>query len=217
MCFTRRRELHPLVWYDAGFRAGETAEALSNRIFWNCHRGRADRLPASTELAKQKKMMPKMYSEPDLETSSGCAARSILATFESEQDVSASAIVREKARRECPHPLGNAGSRSDSEWTPAFCNATATTLKRHVSRDCDGEVCSNAVASDVVAGVQPRLVWRREASRNCKSVAVGERAGLAAIRGGGGTKLERGNRPARADVILSTARLHRVIEHAWRT
>src|SRR4029077_19550848 len=32
---------------------------------------------------------------------------------------------------------------------------------------------------------------------------------------GGGTKLEWGNRPPRADVILSTARLYRVIEHAW--
>ena len=32
---------------------------------------------------------------------------------------------------------------------------------------------------------------------------------------GGGTKLEWGNAPQRADIILSTARLDRVLEHAW--
>jgi glycolate oxidase FAD binding subunit len=40
-------------------------------------------------------------------------------------------------------------------------------------------------------------------------------AGLAVIPRGGGTKLGWGNRPARADLILSTARLTGIIEHAW--
>lgn len=39
--------------------------------------------------------------------------------------------------------------------------------------------------------------------------------GLAVIPRGGGTKLDWGNPPSRADVILSTAKLHRVLEHAW--
>jgi len=42
-----------------------------------------------------------------------------------------------------------------------------------------------------------------------------DRDGLAVIPRGGGTKLDWGNPPARADLILSTARLNHVIEHAW--
>ncbi|MBV9506926.1 MAG: FAD-binding oxidoreductase [Acidobacteriia bacterium] len=41
------------------------------------------------------------------------------------------------------------------------------------------------------------------------------RDGLAVIPRGGGTKLDWGNPPARAGLILSTARLNRIIEHAW--
>jgi glycolate oxidase FAD binding subunit len=40
-------------------------------------------------------------------------------------------------------------------------------------------------------------------------------AGLAVIPRGGGTKLGWGDPPKRADVLLSTKRLNRVIEHAW--
>src|SRR5207245_11465779 len=38
---------------------------------------------------------------------------------------------------------------------------------------------------------------------------------MAVIPRGGGTKLGWGNPPARADLILSTARLNKIIEHAW--
>jgi glycolate oxidase FAD binding subunit len=39
--------------------------------------------------------------------------------------------------------------------------------------------------------------------------------GLAVIPRGGGTKSEWGNPPARADLVLCTERLNRVVEHAW--
>src|SRR5207302_10151585 len=39
--------------------------------------------------------------------------------------------------------------------------------------------------------------------------------GLAVIPRGSGTKLGWGNPPTRADLILSTARLNEIIEHAW--
>ena len=39
--------------------------------------------------------------------------------------------------------------------------------------------------------------------------------GLAVIPRGGGTKLDWGNPPTRADLFLSTARLTRLLEHAW--
>ncbi len=42
-----------------------------------------------------------------------------------------------------------------------------------------------------------------------------DRDGLAVIPRGSGTKLEWGNPPARADLILSTVRLNRIIEHVW--
>ncbi|MEA2640425.1 MAG: glycolate oxidase binding subunit, partial [Chloroflexota bacterium] len=40
-------------------------------------------------------------------------------------------------------------------------------------------------------------------------------AGLAVIPRGGGTKRGWGNLPSRADLIVSTARLNHVVEHAW--
>jgi glycolate oxidase FAD binding subunit len=46
-------------------------------------------------------------------------------------------------------------------------------------------------------------------------LASANEQGLAVIPRGGGTKMDWGNPPARADVLLSTARLNRVIEHAW--
>jgi glycolate oxidase FAD binding subunit len=42
-----------------------------------------------------------------------------------------------------------------------------------------------------------------------------DRDGLAVIPRGGGTKLEWGNPPSRADLILSAARLNRIVEHVW--
>src|SRR2546422_7906391 len=41
------------------------------------------------------------------------------------------------------------------------------------------------------------------------------RDGLAVIPRGGGTKLDWGRPPRRADLVLSTVRLDRVLEHAW--
>jgi len=73
-----------------------------------------------------------------------------------------------------------------------------------------------AFAADAVDGMQPSGVIApgtaqevAEVLRYCNS------AGLAIIPRGGGTKLWLGNRPQKADFILSTERLNRVIEHAW--
>src|SRR6202040_1240875 len=74
----------------------------------------------------------------------------------------------------------------------------------------------SAGASDAVAGVQPSLVVEPGSEQElAKVLKLANGAGMAVIPRGGGTKLEWGNRPTRADVILSTARLNRVIEHAW--
>jgi glycolate oxidase FAD binding subunit len=73
-----------------------------------------------------------------------------------------------------------------------------------------------ATAADAVAGVQPKLVIEPGAeSELAEILRLSNEAGLAVIPRGGGTKLGWGNRPARADLILSTARLTEIIEHAW--
>jgi glycolate dehydrogenase FAD-binding subunit len=73
-----------------------------------------------------------------------------------------------------------------------------------------------ADAKAAVGGVQPSFVVEPGNEQElAKVLKVANAAGMAVIPRGGGTKLEWGNRPAWADVILSTARLNRVIEHAW--
>jgi glycolate oxidase FAD binding subunit len=73
-----------------------------------------------------------------------------------------------------------------------------------------------AAASDAVAGVRPSFVVEPGSEQElAKVLQLANAAGLSVIPRGGGTKLEWGNPPLRADVILSTARLNRVLEHAW--
>src|SRR5712671_7023975 len=73
-----------------------------------------------------------------------------------------------------------------------------------------------AATNDALGGVQPSLVVEPGSEQELgKVLKLANAAGLAVIPRGGGTKLEWGNSPVRADVILSTARLNRVLEHPW--
>src|SRR6266851_5561849 len=73
-----------------------------------------------------------------------------------------------------------------------------------------------ASAADAIAGVQPKLVIEPGTESELAEVLrLSNEAGLAVIPRGGGTKHGWGNPPARADLILSTARLTEIIEHAW--
>jgi len=94
--------------------------------------------------------------------------------------------------------------------------ATASTFETDVRAIVTAKYVHAAGANDVVAGVQPGFVVEPGSEQElAKVLKLANAAGLAVIPRGGGTKLEWGNRPERADVILSTARLNRVIEHAW--
>src|SRR6202165_2981727 len=73
-----------------------------------------------------------------------------------------------------------------------------------------------ATAADAVAGAQPNLVIEPGTERELAEILrLSNEARLAVIPRGGGTKLAWGNSPARADLILSTARMTEIIEHAW--
>jgi glycolate oxidase FAD binding subunit len=73
-----------------------------------------------------------------------------------------------------------------------------------------------AAAADAVCGVQPRFVLEPANEQQLSAVLrLANDAELAVIPRGGGTKLSWGNPPARVDIILSTSRHDKIIEHAW--
>lgn len=74
----------------------------------------------------------------------------------------------------------------------------------------------SAIPSDIVGNLQPRLVLEpANETELAAALRASNEAGLAVIPRGGGTKPGWGNPPARADVILSTIRLNKIIEHVW--
>jgi glycolate oxidase FAD binding subunit len=74
----------------------------------------------------------------------------------------------------------------------------------------------DATFDDVVRGVQPRFVAEPDDERQLASLlATANQERIAVVPRGGGTKLEWGNPPKSAEVILSTAKMNRVIEYAW--
>ncbi len=72
-----------------------------------------------------------------------------------------------------------------------------------------------ATEADAVAGVQPQLVVEPGSEEEVAQVlARADREGLKVLVRGGGTQLNTGLPPAGGDVLLSTARLNTVVEHA---
>lgn len=73
-----------------------------------------------------------------------------------------------------------------------------------------------ASARDAVDGVAPaRVAAPASGEAVAQALRAANAAGLAVIPRGGGTKLDWGRPPTRADLVLSTARLDKVLEHAW--
>jgi glycolate oxidase FAD binding subunit len=72
-----------------------------------------------------------------------------------------------------------------------------------------------ASPSDEVLGVAPKVVVIPGTENELAEILrLANEANLAVIPRGGGTKLGWGHPPARADIVLSTARLNHVLEHA---
>src|SRR5579872_3758163 len=73
-----------------------------------------------------------------------------------------------------------------------------------------------ATTADAIRGITPRLVLEPTSEQQlAAALRLANDAGLAVVPRGGGTKLSWGNPPSRADIILSTARLDKIIEHPW--
>ena len=73
-----------------------------------------------------------------------------------------------------------------------------------------------ATDADAIAGVVPLVLVAPADERQTASVLrCANQAGLGVIPCGGGTKLDWGNPPRAADVVLSLRRLNHVLEHAW--
>ena len=71
-------------------------------------------------------------------------------------------------------------------------------------------------AADAVSGVVPQFVAEPYDEHQLASVlSLANEAGIAVVPRGGASKLDWGNPPQKADLILSTPRLNRIVEHAW--
>jgi glycolate oxidase FAD binding subunit len=83
-------------------------------------------------------------------------------------------------------------------------------------RSTIGVSASAAKESDAVDGVQPQVVVEpNTAEEVSRVVRYANEKGLRVAVRGGGTKLSWGNAPSGVDVLLSLARMNRVVEHAW--
>ncbi|HYL16681.1 MAG TPA: FAD-binding oxidoreductase [Terriglobales bacterium] len=73
-----------------------------------------------------------------------------------------------------------------------------------------------ATVEDSVDGVQPQMVIEpADADEIARVLKTATDAGLQVIPRGSGTKIEWGNPPRAAQLVLSTRRLNRMVEHAW--
>jgi len=73
-----------------------------------------------------------------------------------------------------------------------------------------------ATDDDAVCGIAARFVVDPGNQQQVAAVlAAANAAGLGVVPRGGGTKRDWGNPPKRAELVLSMARLNRIIEHAW--
>lgn len=73
-----------------------------------------------------------------------------------------------------------------------------------------------ATATDSIDSVTPQMVAEAATAEDLASaLRWAHDNGLKAAPRGGGTKLGWGNPPTACDLVLSTARLNRVLEHAW--
>jgi glycolate oxidase FAD binding subunit len=73
-----------------------------------------------------------------------------------------------------------------------------------------------ASSAEAISGVLPQFIAEpKDEKQLAAALALANEAGIAVVPRGGGTKLEWGNPPKAAQLILSTSQLTRIVEHAW--
>jgi glycolate oxidase FAD binding subunit len=73
-----------------------------------------------------------------------------------------------------------------------------------------------ASAGDAVSGVLPQFVAEPDDEKQLAgALSLANEAGMTVVPRGGATKLNWANPPKKVDLILSTARLSRIVEYAW--
>jgi glycolate oxidase FAD binding subunit len=91
-----------------------------------------------------------------------------------------------------------------------------STFEENLRATAGGANLRAASANDAVSGVVPEFVAEPHDERELASVlSLANEAGIAVVPRGSGTKIDWGNPPQKAQLILSTARLNRIVEHAW--
>ncbi|HYX68285.1 MAG TPA: FAD-binding protein, partial [Terriglobales bacterium] len=102
---------------------------------------------------------------------------------------------------------------------PSTSRAPASVLDRglsEISAIVGAGHVRDATAADAVCGAAVSKIVEPGTPEEVAAVLKAATAGgLAVTPRGGGSKLEWGNPPKRADFVLSTARLNQVEEHAW--
>ena len=93
---------------------------------------------------------------------------------------------------------------------------TGSSLKEQLCALAGSAHVRPAGTEDAIAGTPAQWVAEPGSEQEVASLLhFANGAGLSVIPRGGGTKLNWGNPPKRADVILSLQRLNHVVEHAW--
>ena len=92
----------------------------------------------------------------------------------------------------------------------------ATTWQDEIRSIVGREHLRPATPTDAVCGIMPQFVAEPGSEQEiAKVLACANEAGIKVIPRGASTKLAWGNPPTHADLIFSTVRLNRVLEHAW--
>ncbi|MBA3439995.1 MAG: FAD-binding oxidoreductase [Pyrinomonadaceae bacterium] len=95
-------------------------------------------------------------------------------------------------------------------------SAQSETVWTKLSAIVGADFLRPASPADMIDGVLPQMVVEPgSANELARVLAHAKEVGLFVVPRGNGTKLDWGNPPHRADLILSTKRLNRVVEHAW--
>jgi len=91
-----------------------------------------------------------------------------------------------------------------------------STFEENLRAVAGSENLRMATADDAVSGMLPQFVAEPDDEKQLASaLSLANEAGMTVVPRGGATKLDWGNPPKKVNLILSTARLNRIVEHAW--